>query len=325
MIRSFRFALGAALAVVLAAPAVRAAEPDKLLPANAEFVLTLNLKQIIDSDIIKQYALEQIKQTLQGADAKKVLGELGLDPLKDVSKVVVSGSGNDATDTKFLIIVHGKFDPEKLFKSAEAYTKKNADHFSLLADGKDKMFKYQPDTGNPLYATVVDENLIVAASDRKLVTAALAASGKKAAVSKELGALIAKMDEKASLWVVGVTKDKIANIKPGGKQGQLPPEVKAYLEKMDTFSLVIRITKDISLDVALGMKDTTTADDLGKLLDEKLMELKGFLPFVAASKPQLKPVVEAAKSIKSTVKDKSVTITGKLPGTAIGQLLKMGE
>ncbi|HEY2910398.1 MAG TPA: hypothetical protein VGI99_09130 [Gemmataceae bacterium] len=321
MMRLSRFALGAAIAVVLAAgPVARAAEPDKLLPANSEFVFTVNVKQIIDSDIIKQYALEQLKQALQGADAQKMLTQLGLDPLKDVSKVVIGGSGTDQSDAKMLMIIHGKFDPEKLFKAAEAMTKKKSDNFTMLKDGKDTLFKYQPDTGNPVYATVKDEQTILAGTDRKLVTAALASDGKKAPVGKELGALIAKMDDKASLWVAAVVKDKLATLK-GGKRGPIPPELKETLEKMDYFTLVVRITKDVALDVALGMKDANSAEELGKMIDEQLTQLRGIIPFLTASKPELKGLADAAKSIKSAVKDKAVTITGKLPGAAIGQAL----
>lgn len=327
MIRSSRFGLGIALAVVLAAaPVARAAEPDKLLPADSEFVLSVNLKQILDSDIIKKYALEQLKQALQGNDAKKFLTDLGLDPLKDVDRVVVGGSGKDQADAKVVLVIHGKFDPEKLFKSAEAQTKKDPDHFSLLKDGKDVMFKYQPDNGNPVYGTVVDETTVVAGSDKKMVTTALAAAGatgKKAAVSKDLSALITRMDDKASLWMVAVVKDKLNNVKlPGGGGGN--PALKDQLAKLETMSAVVRVTADIALDVTLGMKDADAADEMGKSIEEGLMQVKGLLPFLAAQNPQMKPLVEASKSLKSTVKDKSVTITAKLPGSAIGELLKQG-
>src|SRR5207248_2681975 len=195
MTRISRFGFGAALAVVLAAsPAARAAEPDKLLPADSEFVLSVNFKQIVESDIIKKYALAQIKQALDGADAKKFLSDLGLDPIKDVERVVIGGSGKDQTDTKGLVIIHGKFDPEKLFKAAEAQTKKDPDHFTLVKDGNDKMFKYQPDNGNPVYATVVDETTVIAGSDKKMVTTALGAGTKKPALGKDLSALITKQD-----------------------------------------------------------------------------------------------------------------------------------
>lgn len=326
MTRLSRSGLGAALAVVLAAgPTARAAEPDKLLPADSEFALSVNVKQIIDSDIVKKYALEQIKQALQGKDAAKFLQDIGLDPLKDVEKVVIGGSGKDQADTKALVIVHGKFDPEKLFKAAEAHTKKDPDHFTLVKDGKDVMFKFQPDNGNPVYGTVVNETTLVLGTDKKMVTTALAAdaAGKKPTLGKDLSTLITKQDDKASVWVVAVVKDKLKDLKlPMG--GGVPQNVKDQLAKLETFAAVVRVNTDIALDLNLGMKDTDAAEELGKTIDDGLTQIKGAVPFLAAMNPQLKPLVEVTKTLKSGVKDKSITISAKMSGSSIGDLLKMG-
>lgn len=326
MTRPSRFGLGAALAVVLAAgPTARAAEPDKLLPADSEFVLSVNVKQILDSDIIKKYALEQLKQALQGNDAKKFLTDLGLDPLKDVDRVVAGGSGKDASDSKGLIVIHGKFDPEKLFKAAEAHTKKDPDHFSLIKDGKDVMFKFQPDNGNPVYGTVVNETTVVLGSDKKMVTAALAAdaAGKKPTLNKDLSTLIAKQDDKASLWMVGVVKGKLDNLKlPMG--GGAPQNLKDQLGKLETVAAVVRVTTDIALDVTLGMKNTDAAEEMGKMVEDGLTQLKGIIPFLAAQNPQAKPLVEVSKTLKSVVKDKNIVISAKMSASGIGDLLKQG-
>jgi len=323
MFRTPLLGLAAAVVVLAAGPMVRAAEPDKLLPTDSEFVLSVNVKQIVDSEIVKKYALEQIKQALQGADAKKFLTDLGLDPLKDVDRFIVGGSGKDASDAKALMILHGKFDPDKLFKAAEAQTKKDPDHFSLVKDGKDVMFKYQPETGNPVYGTAVDETTVIAGTDKKMITTALAAGGKKPAVSKDLAALLSKMDDKASLWLVGVTKDKLNNAKfPKG--GGAPPGLQEQVQKMETVALVVRITADISLEVTLGMPNGDSADEFSKMIDDLLQQAKGALPFLAAMNPQLKPLVEVVKTLKSTTKDKAVIVTGKMPGSAIGELLKLG-
>lgn len=325
MSRLSRFGLAAAFAVAVAFPPVaRAAEPDKLLPEDSEFVLSVNLKQIVESEIIKKYALEQLKQALQGADARKFLTDLGLDPMKDVERIVAGGSGKDQTDTKGLMIIHGKFDPDKLYKAAEAQTKKDPDHFTLVKDGKDVMFKYQPDNGNPAYGTVVDETTVIVGSDKKMVTTALAVGSKKPNLSKDLTALIAKQDDKASLWMVGITKDKLNNLKlPKG--GGAPANLQDQLGKMDSVALAVRVTGDISLDVTLGMANADAAEELGRTIDEGLQQIKGAVPFLAAMNPQMKPLVEVVNTLKSTVKDKSINLSAKMAGKTIGELLKMGD
>jgi hypothetical protein len=328
MTRLSRIGLAAAVAVFLAGtPVARAAEPDKLLPPDSDTAIYVNVKQILDSEIIKKYALEQMKQALDGNDAKKFLADLGLDPLKDVDTVVIGGYGKDQTDIKGLVIFHGKFDPEKLYKAAEAQTRKDADHFSLIKDGKDVMFKFQPDNGNPVYGTVIDEKTVVLGSEKKMISTALAAAsaeGKKPAINKDLTALIGKMDDKSSVWIAAVLKDKLDKVKlPGGPGGN--PNLQAQLPNLDTVTIVVKITGDVTLDVTMAMKDADAAEEMGKAMEEMIQTIKGVLPFIVAQNPQMKPLQDAVKSLKSTVKDKSVNLSGKLTGAAIGAMLKMGE
>ena len=329
MLRPSRFGVAAAVAAVLAgasAPAARAADVDKYLPADSEYVVAVNVRQVLDSEIIKKYALGQIKDLLAGSDPQKFLKDLGLDPLKDVDRVVIGASGTDQTDFKGLVIVHGKFDPQKLYKAAEAQTKKDPDHFSLVKDGADVMFKFQPDQGNPAYGTVINENTVVVGSDKKLITAALAASGgdKKPAIHKDLAALVNRMDEKASLYVCLLTKDKLAKLPiPGGAAAA--PGLKDQLGKLDAVTVSVKVTADVALEVGLGLSDNNAADEMGKMVDDQINQIKGLLPFLVANDPNMKPLADAAKSLKSTVKGKTVSISGKVPGDAIGKLLKQGD
>jgi hypothetical protein len=325
MLRLSRFALAAAFAVALA-PTARAAEVDKLLPADAEYVIHFNLKQIIDSDIIKKYALEQLKQGLQGNDAQAMLKELGLDPLKDVEKITIGASGTDQNDAKALIIVRGNFDPDKLFKAADAAAKKDGDKFTLVKDGKDTMFKFQPDNGNPVYGTVVDNKTVIIGTDKKIITTASAAhaAGKPSEASRELTTLVSRMDDKASMWVAAITKDKLNKVKlpPGGAGGQ---NIQDQLGKLDNITLVLRVTGDINLDVNLGMATEEAANEMGKTVDEGLTTVKGALPFLIANDKRMQPLGDVAKSLKSEVKSKVVSITAKMPGGVIGQLLNPGD
>jgi hypothetical protein len=325
MLRRSRWAVAAALAVFLTAPTARAAEVDKLLPADTEYVLSVNVRQVIDSEIIKKYALGQLKDVLAGGDAQKMLKELGLDPLKDVDRIVAGASGVDQNDFKWLAVVRGKFDPQKLYQAAEAQTKKDPDHFSLVKDGADVMFKYQPDNGTPVYGTVINDSTVVVASDKKLVSGALAASGgdRKPAINKDLAALIARMDDKSSMYACALTKDKLDKLKL--PQGGAPANIKDQLGKLDSVSAAVRVTGDVTFEVTLGMADDASADEMGKTVDDGITQIKGLLPFLVANDPKMKPLADAAKSLKSGVKGKNVSISGKLPGDAIGKLINMGD
>ncbi len=326
-----RMVLGAALAVGLSAPNACAAEPDKLLPAEADTVVQVNIKQLLDSDIIKKYALEQLKQTLDGQDAKKLLTEIGLDPLKDIEKITVGAAVANLTniksnDIKFLMIVRGTFDPEKLFKAAEVQSKKDADRFSMIKDGGTIIFKYQPENGeNPIYGTVVDDKTVVAASDKKLIANALKAAegNKKPPIKQELADLIKKLDEKSSVYVTSIVKSKFDELKLPKNDFVDLSKLEASILKTDSVSVTVKVGTDVNLEVTLGMKDDDAAIDMQNALDDVLKQVKPLIPLASAAQPQLKPLADIVATIKTSAKNKDVIISGKVTGANIGKMIKI--
>ncbi len=327
MMRLSRLGLAAVFAATLAAvtaPGARAAEADKLLPAESDTVVYVNFKQIVEADVVKKYAIDQIKQALAGQDAKKLLEDMGLDPMKDIEKVWVGMSGS-GEDTKALVVIHGKFEPEKLFKAAEATTKKDGDKFSMVKDGNTTMFKYQPEQGNPVYGTVANETTVIAATDKKIIATALkAAEGtKKAPIKPELTELIKGFDEKTtSMFAVALVKGKFENQKLGG--GMLPIDLSGLeksLPKTDTMSVVVKVSADINLEIVLGMADEDAAEDMAGAIAKLIKDLGAFVPALVAFEPKAKPLGDVIKTVTSDTKKKNVTIKGKITGDIIGKLM----
>lgn len=311
-----------------------AAEPDKLLPVDTDTVAIVNIKQILESDIVKKYALEQIKQVLEGQDAKKLLGDLGLDPLKDVEKLVAASietKFGKQEEAKYLLIIHGNFDADKLYKTAEAASKANGDKFQMVKDGTTVMFKVQPDNGQPpMYATVVNGKTVVAASEKKLITAALAAdtaSRPAALKNKELADLIKKADDKASIVAMSLLKGKLDDVKlPGG--GNLPVKLDKFekvIPAMESAIITVKIGTDISLDITIGMKDEDSAGDMRNAMDDMLKQVKPLAQFAGAADPKFKPLAGILDGIKTTSKNKDVTVTAKVSGADIGKMIKGEE
>lgn len=327
MTRISRFALAAGLALTLAAPAARAANPDPLLPADADTVAYVNFKQLVESEVVKKFALEQIKQALSGQDAKKLLDQMGLDPLKDIETAWVGSSGKGKDDMKALVVIHGKFDPDKLLRTAESATKKDGDKFTLVKDGSATLFKYQPEQGNPVYGTVVNETTLVAGGDKKVIATALkqAEDKKKAPISAELAGLVKKMDAKASMFAVSVVKGKLDNVK---LPAQLPLDLSAFekaLPKTNSISLTVNVMADINMEVVFGMKDDDGATEMSDAMAKLLDNLKGLVPLLAAAEPKAKPLTDVVKTFKSDVKEKDVTVTGKVTGDNLGKMINPAD
>jgi hypothetical protein len=332
MRRSSCLSLGAALVVAAWAakvPSARAAEPEKLLPAESDTVVSVNIKQILDTDLIKKYALEQLKQALDGQDAKKLLTELGLDPLKDIDRVIVGANVKGRNDTKFLMIVHGNFDPDRLYKAAEVQSKKDADRFAMIKDGNTVVFKYTPENGeNPIYGTVVNDKTVIAGSDRKMIATALKAAeaGKKAPIKQELAELVKRMDEKSSVYACGLVKGKFDEFKlPAG--GNIPvdlAQIQKLLPSTESLAVSVKIGADVSVEVTLGMKDTDTAGDMRNALDDLIKQVKPLAALAGAAEPRAKPLTDILNTVKTSSKDKDVTVSGKVSSANIGKMLKPG-
>ena len=330
MFRASRFAVAALLAANLAGPS-RAAEVDNLLPKETEFVIQMNVKQMLESDIIKKYALAQMKQTLEGKDAQKTLKDLGLDPMKDIDQLTVGAWGKDKDDMNGLMVVRGTFDAKKIMEAARTAAKDMADKVSIVKEGELELIKFTGDNGKPGYIAVLEGKPILAGSDKKLVAAAVATEEKaKPMLSKELAALVMKQDAKASLFFCGVTEGKVGDIP--GDFGQLKAlgvdgeKIKAGLGKMNNMALAVNLGKEVNVAIRLGMKDNDSADDFGAEVTKLVTAAKTFLPIVGGNQPMFKGLIDdVSKTLESVSKEKDVVITVKVSAEAIGKAAGGGE
>lgn len=318
-----RLLAGAVLAAAVAAP-LRAAEVDPVLPAETESVVYVNVRQILDSELVKKYARAQIEQFLKGQEAQQTLKKLGLDPLKDINQVTAGSWGKGPDDMQVVFDVRGKFDPEKLFKAAQEEAKTKGDEIAIVEEGKYKLIKLtQKNEKRPFYVAVANDKTIVGATQKKLAVNAIEAAekGGKPQLKKELADLVQKQDEKASMYAVGVVAGKIEGVQiPQGLPGVDPAKLSKQLEKMQNFAMTVRLTSDVNLDVVMGMKNTDAADDFGASVKQLLNTVKQFLPLIAGQQPQAKPLVdEVTKTLNSKVAGKDVEVTLKLTADAIGK------
>ena len=308
----------------------RAAEIDTLLPSETESVIFLNVKQILASDIVKKYALGQLKQMMESNEnAQRMMKDLGIDPTKDVERVTAGTWGKDKDDFSVVAIVRGTFDPVKLMAAAEKEAKTNGDKVAIVTEGDFKLVKFTDEKQpKPVYASLADATTLVASNDKKLVVNALTAANKKSkpTVKKELAQLLLKMDEKASMYLCGVVDGSKLELPPGV---QIPnvdtAKLVEQLKKMKNLSITLSVTDEISLDMNAAMADGDAADDLGDTLSQLIGVVKNFLPAVA-NNPKAKPLAEeVTKTLKSKVKDKDVNLTLKLSGGSIDKAIGGGD
>jgi hypothetical protein len=319
---TMRTGLLATAAVCLAwlAPA-RAADVDKYLPNDTEIVVTINVRQIFDSALVKKYALEHLTAAIKASgETEKVLEALGLNPTTDVNSVALAGPGGDEPD-KGLFIVRGKFDTAK-FQAKAKEAAEQGKHLKIAKAGDYTVYEVPIDNPGPvknMFVAVVDQETIVASPGQKYVTDALDkhAGKQQSTINKDIQGLIGKEDANQSVWMVvlssALRKSSFANN---------DEKVKEILGKFQSFSGGFTVSDEVRLDLNIAAKNTDDAADLKKELSGGLEQAKGFAAVIAGSQPQLAPLTDVLDSIKVNADKNSVVLKGKVSKDLIEKALK---
>jgi hypothetical protein len=305
-----------------------AADIDPFWPSDSKQVMRLNIKQVLESDLIKKYALAQLKQAMEGQDAQKTLKALGLDPLKDIESVSAGFWGDNPQDMHGLMVLRGKFDGQKLFAAIEKEAAKNGDKVSIVKEGDTQLVKIVVDQiPEPVYGTLANDTTILVGTDKKLVLTGVKVADKKETnkLDAALSDLVKAADEKASMYFVGLSSGKVGDIPPNPLIEDAE-KLKKQMEALKSSSMTLRVTGDVSMEFLMSMKDKDAATDFGDSINDMLNKAKAFMPFITQQAPQAKAIVDdLKKSLKSSVDDKNIKMTVKLSGDAIGKAVGTEE
>jgi hypothetical protein len=296
-----------------------AAEVDKLLPENTEVVAVINLKQLIESPLVQKHALEHLRAGLKSnEEVSKILDSLGFDPFKDLTSITLGGAGI-GLDMKGLIIAHGQFDAAKFEGKAEEVAKDKGDLLKVHKEGDRKLFEVKPpDQEKPLFVGIVDKTTIVAGPDKEGVLDAFdkAAGKKKGSVSKEIQGLIEKADGKQSLWFA----------MPGTALGKSDltgdDKAKKIIEKIDSITGGVAVTKDVKFELAINTKSADDAKELAEELKQGLDQAKGFLAILAGQTKEIAPIVDFLGAMKVDTEASKITLKSEVSEELIEKGLK---
>jgi hypothetical protein len=318
----------AALASAGQAGPARAGDIDRYLPADTAVYVNVNVRQVLDSPLIKKHALQVLRDALKDADtAEEVLKDLGLDPFKDVDRVIVAGSGEPEPD-RGLVIVHGRFDPAKFQAKAQETAKANGELLKLrtVPDGQGgRHTVYEvlpPDARAPLFVTLADNTTLLLSAGKDYVVDALKKRGDKAPVAlkeKDLQALLEKLDDRQSVTVAAVN-----NAATRGALNNVPDEAAGALEKITAVGGGVTLGEDIKAEVAFTFQAAADARDFRDSADQGLRFALAGLAVLGkdAESPGLDLVLEVVKSLKVSAKGKTVLVKGQVSAEAIEEVFK---
>jgi len=303
-------ALALTLVVVVVASPVRAVEADAMTPAEAEFVLSVNLKQILESGLYKKHAADILNLALQSPEAKKMIEATGIDPLRDLDAVTVASWGIQTP--KFLVMVRGKFDQDKIVTAIKARAKEDPkikvsqEGAFTIVEGADK--------GQTIYTTVAHRGAVVMANDKETLLKAARSTG-PARINAELKTALTKLGGKESLWMAGAVTEELRKMAKDKEAREFAQKVKGL-----TASLTLSDNADLKVKVL------TTDAETAKTLQGKVDEVKSALPLLAAANPQLAPIAkELVEALKIGTDNSTVTIDLSITEDLIKKISKQGK
>jgi hypothetical protein len=325
---SFRTCILTALALSLiavlpafAAPVPNDAAPaasfEKYLPDSADGVVSIDVRGLLDSELFKKVGLDK---ALESEEAQKNIKLLGLDPRKDIERVIITNDKDKGDDTH--VIIQGKFDPAKLSQAAEMAAKEKKESFIIHKGehGKvyevtklDDLIKLPPQLkasgadlkGKSVFVVIADKgNIILVGSKESAETILAKAAGKKTTklTNKELPGLLAKINPKQTV--------ALALPSPGGD------------EKVKSITGGITVGADVKTDVTITTTDADAAKDLNEKIGEQLKMATDIAGLLVLQQKEFAPVIDILNGIKHDAKDSSIGIKSEIKGDVLEKLVK---
>ena len=315
-----RVAVGTAAVILLsAAGSGRAGEVEKFLPNDTVFVCSFNVRQVLDSSLVKKHALPDLKGILTGnEEIQKVLEALGFDPLRDVSRLIFASPGLGTQD-KWATIIHGRFDVDKFHAKAQQVAKQDGGFLTVHEAGNQKFYEVTaPGQAQSMFVALVNKETLVSASGKDYVLEALdkAAGKKKPALKKELRNVLEKADLKQS-FSLAMLGDAIRNGALAGND-----EAKEIADKTRSASGGITVGEGLQASFVLLAKDPDGAKEVADMINNNVKQAKGIVSLQAQNLKQLDPLVEFLDSLKVATQGSTVTLKGQVSKELIEKSLK---
>jgi hypothetical protein len=322
--RAWQVAMVVALGGLATFSTVRAAD-SKYLPNDTEIVFTINLKQILDSDLVKanKDALNQAKAQLenQAGDnpALKYLKAAGFDIFRDLHSITMASNGSkDPT----AILIDGTFNTAKFNATAEEVAKDSPDTIKITKVGVRTVFEITPPGEKMGFACLIDGKVLLATSSKEALTNALAqASGsKKSELKKEFAVLLDTVNNKQSINFVA-TGPALAKLVesapiPNGEAAS------AALQNIDGLSGAITVNKDVQFQLGINAKDEPGAKKMASDGSGMLLVVQVLVGQQAKKDEKFAPLVDVVKTLRITSQGSNVLLRGTVSIDVIEKLMK---
>lgn len=289
-----------------------AADLLSLVPAEAIFVVQVNMKQLVTVPEIKAKIDETLVQ--QGNDYIKYVKDAGFDPFKDVDGLLMYVPRNidnkDRANANIAIIAEGRFNPDKTMSTLTANPEIGKKLSIDNVNGMKAATYYDEKSGNSTRLLFLDNKTLIVGTETGVSTVIAVKSLKKPSIksNKDFAVALKRLSPNSTLSGVAV----------------LPEDVKASLAsndgtkefaKMNNFRFDITKTTDVAIRLIgdfsanADMKSiNTTLTQFGDMLKQTKAPYMAFEDF--------------AKNYKVETKGRTSSVSSLITKAAIDKLLE---
>lgn len=278
-----------------------AAKPDRLTPSDAEMVVQVNVRRMLQTPLVKKHALDPLKALLERrTETRQLLRAAGLDPFKDIDTIALCMSGRPLGGAgKLLVVVRGSFTPDKVRTAAGDYAKKHPARLKSIKNGDLPMWEIHSDDKS-FYAAFADNKTLVMTATKKDTAAVVQRTGQAPQQpSAAMQAALAHLKGDEDLWLALVATEEIKQLL---KSDNTSKDFAAALQSV-TGAL------ELSDDAQFGLVVHTNSAEAAAQIKGKLDELMPLFAFLGAGKDKSGQIAkEMIDNIKLKTEKNDVSI-----------------
>ncbi len=319
-----------ALAVPAAAAPAPAARPDlsRFLIDDTDFVLVVNVKQILASPAFTKHYQKQVEGLLQNEAVQPWLEGTGFDPLKDVERlVVVMGRSCHASETHDdggpLVFLQGRFDPDRLRAKVDKLAESMPGALQALTIDGLKAYELKA-PGFVGIGCLLDRHTFLLTHRKDQVTDAVARFTGKQKVALKFNALkplLEKMSPDDSVSFVGlgemVLGTSVSVSKDGMKTTRTVKHFTLGEQGIASIQGAVTVGDEAKGRATLTAKSDEAAKKVAKGMTDGLGMAKAELQRVVEKQPQFAPAVALLQSVRITSKGRTITLEGQADAEAV--------
>lgn len=332
---------------------------EQYLIDDVDLLVVVNVKGIVKSTLFNATIKKELQKVLDMPEVKlkDYLKDTGVDPLRDLERVVVMMGKSCRPQRDFnapapaggvddgpVVLLQGKFDQTKLEAALDKIAArpakpprfakpgaKNVREMAVTKEGKRKYYTIDPDGWSHAYLAVIDkQTVVICGMKTHLKTLWERVEGKKKPAlkyAKQWQPILKTFKPDQMVRAAGIENMVWTTRYEKNPNGATRREITLGDLGVTGFNVTVTIPKDVAIGtVAINGKEKASFAKVSKEIEDGLALAKKQLSDNQFIPAELKPSLEAFKKVleglKITKKDTSMTIEGKAGADAILGLFK---